>query len=1581
MLQPEILALQECPSDVQLEDLRPVYVLVGATRAHAGYVQLYVKNDIVARKLDVGSCRAPAVFAHVSIGCENLVVVAAHFTANAKGDLRDEREGPDGRLEQMRAIEKALARGGHTTFVLLGDLNVRQDEARELFAVGEWRDAAYSGKSFEPRCNDFTGDVARSGRASSAQGYCFDRILFKGALCVQAYLTGTSRRFAQGRPYCLSDHYGVYGLMDVHACHGVRGQLPVREARRVDLGKLRDIEKERLKGNVRLQEKAAIEADYAAQQRVNEAQIQEALRERRRAVKLRHERRSKLCDALNGEGSLFAGSASVSFRAQAAVPLAPAEHGIAPYDGLLGAGRVAAWQEGCKGWPPLRGYSSVVRAVECAVQLFHRLLPVAVWLEEHAARGLCEGACRTCALQQCRQDMEARGDGGVGFPARRLHAPAEELKLGRLSCADYLVWLLHDLRRCERAHDLSVVGPQCEDITHVDRLFGFWEEVRKVCTICGQTTASFRPSTSWRVSLQGHAAPEASVTELFLQSCAATEDASQKCCSRVCCLRSSDPVLHRVQRRMATRPNVLLVQVDRGDGHAMGAQDRRPVRAEEQLELAALGHSNLELAGALYDYGTEKSLCACRDAEGSFWLFGGRDEPLCLGPDLADVLVGRVALVVYQRPGGAADFAGARSNVAKPAAGGVRGVAATDLQAKAGAAGARAAKRGLPERDAQLQDLVVMARSCYVSKGTFRDLYFRSAEVNVAKLCVRWENSRSQVSQVLCAVTMCASVDDVKVGRCVVDRVVLFLLVEPPFGPVEQFARFVKLCMRTRVRSDEEFQHLAALAASQSSRQSAAQQMALSTKERAAEKKRAQQMALSSKERAAEKKRVAAAAEARQQQEARQAGFDRLLGTIGGVSPASAAGSSNAGSVQRGRSFAAPETHSLENRPCSAVASSSSATAAKPIQGSRQLGLFSVRRGAGHRDAQADVVSPGSVGAGRATGSASRRAPSAPQRRTRSDELIGLLQRGDIGEIIVDTVVWVLGGRGLALACLNDDWSQGWHGWTELIDQIYDLSDVPDDVFLVQAMEYAQIKLRAFLVIAAQNRDIPGRTDDERLVEVRRQHGLRPGYGEVWGRNDCCADTLLQLLIEHGVLAGTITPAERDIACGLNRDALMISGHPPRNYRGEVDKRAYLEVERHAEPTVRFFEEHFRGRQTGGIPADGIEVVAYSRFDTDDDRRPPVRLRICAGRGMRRVGGPLVVSMYNRSGRGFIGCHYDPLFPGARRVGRVGRVPSGGVALEPVIQELRGEREGAAKLRRIQEAELWGDEMVLEGPGAEDGDVAEAVQRSLETAEHDAVGEAVRLSLESLDGHGTTAGGTYAPSGSAGVTVAAAAPSEPGAALPGAASSSSVDEQRVRPTQASEPSAAEGFARSARRRVGQQLDWERPLRRHGALVGDECEELPTALGRMVLSDSEDVGEVDVPARVRRLVRRSESEVSLGHADAELASRFGRVQMPGQATEPQDPAGGAGQQPELASEAHMLAAASSVCAHGPPDHAVGGAACVVEGATMAGVAGRGHGEPRARGRGRARGPARVEVAEPRRSSRLASRRAEGERRAK
>ena len=47
---------------------------------------------------------------------------------------------------------------------------------------------------------------------------------------------------------------------------------------------------------------------------------------------------------------------------------------------------------------------------------------------------------------------------------------------------------------------------------------------------------------------------------------------------------------------------------------------------------------------------------------------------------------------------------------------------------------------------------------------------------------------------------------------------------------------------------------------------------------------------------------------------------------------------------------------------------------------------------------------------------------------------------------------------------------------------------------------------------------------------------------------------------------------------------------------------------------------------------------------------------------------------------------------------------------------------------------------------------------------------------------------------------------------------------------------------------------------------------------MVLSDTEDACDVNVATRVRRVLRRSESEVSLGHADGELASRMVRVGM-------------------------------------------------------------------------------------------------------
>ena len=153
---------------------------------------------------------------------------------------------------------------------------------------------------------------------------------------------------------------------------------------------------------------------------------------------------------------------------------------------------------------------------------------------------------------------------------------------------------------------------------------------------------------------------------------------------------------------------------------------------------------------------------------------------------------------------------------------------------------------------------------------------------------------------------------------------------------------------------------------------------------------------------------------------------------------------------------------------------------------------------------------------------------------------------------------------------LNAEWSVDWHGWTELIGQIAELTtervqrlavcDAADaqaieNDFMEEATAFVQAKLRQFYVLSDQNSPIPGRTDAERCGELRVQHGLVKQHGEVWGRNDCCADSLLQLLIEHGVLARTIDAGGRNVACQANRNALCaapdalkpkaIDGTPP----------------------------------------------------------------------------------------------------------------------------------------------------------------------------------------------------------------------------------------------------------------------------------------------------------------------------------------------------------------------------------------------------------------------------------------------------
>ncbi len=91
--------------------------------------------------------------------------------------------------------------------------------------------------------------------------------------------------------------------------------------------------------------------------------------------------------------------------------------------------------------------------------------------------------------------------------------------------------------------------------------------------------------------------------------------------------------------------------------------------------------------------------------------------------------------------------------------------------------------------------------------------------------------------------------------------------------------------------------------------------------------------------------------------------------------------------------------------------------------------------------------------------------------------------------------------------------------------------------------------------------------------------------------------------------------------------------------------RAFLQHDVHAEPTVRFFMDWFalRGQKLRVLPVAGILLVVRSRFDSET--LPPASVTICLGDGSGE-GGPVLFEMYNVTGGGISGTHYDPLFPG-----------------------------------------------------------------------------------------------------------------------------------------------------------------------------------------------------------------------------------------------------------------------------------------------------------------------------------------------
>ena len=198
-------------------------------------------------------------------------------------------------------------------------------------------------------------------------------------------------------------------------------------------------------------------------------------------------------------------------------------------------------------------------AIDFAVQSLLRLLPVALWLDGHAK--LCADAggsraCIVCALRSCRGDFGKQLGQTMQLPRFSLGYTATAGQAVHREPVEYLLRLLDAMRSREVALGNAVLGSDGRGVSHVDRLFQFWREKRRECLCCHQKSVFFEPGWVWRVSTVGFEAAEVTVQELYLSSCAETMvDAP--------CARCGRMQSHREQQRLASLPNMLLVQVMR----------------------------------------------------------------------------------------------------------------------------------------------------------------------------------------------------------------------------------------------------------------------------------------------------------------------------------------------------------------------------------------------------------------------------------------------------------------------------------------------------------------------------------------------------------------------------------------------------------------------------------------------------------------------------------------------------------------------------------------------------------------------------------------------------------------------------------------------------------------------------------------------------------------------------------------------------------------------------------------------------------------------------------------------------------
>ncbi|MCP4036209.1 MAG: hypothetical protein GY733_04675, partial [bacterium] len=429
------------------------------------------------------------------------------------------------RRRQLAVIVKSLRAQAK---VVMGDLNVSDGEARDLCELHALCDADYASMSWNPAASQYYGPD----HGYVGPGYRFDRVLCSGAAWSHAFLVGHEWKFEGGEKFRLSDHYGVFAVVDVHAAYSAANEADamVAGARRGMVAGRRDDLAAHERVVVAANEAAGQEERRLQAQRLSDEELKKQLRARRREEEQRRKALQALRDVLYGPTGCFGDAVE---ELQGAVPeaLVRADDLELPgVDGISGAEAALAWSRLVQGrYPRMLGLcnpDSRRSFAICVAQVLLRVPAMAVWMTVHerscgaaASTGGEASSCILCSLWRTRDQLGLRA-----VPDVLLHLADVGTEYKERQERDVAVFaqrFLHAARTVERDAGRCAPWGSETSATHVDRLFGFWVEARSRCSGCKRTETWFESEDVLSLALPADLGRRSTLHELYLRSCAA----------------------------------------------------------------------------------------------------------------------------------------------------------------------------------------------------------------------------------------------------------------------------------------------------------------------------------------------------------------------------------------------------------------------------------------------------------------------------------------------------------------------------------------------------------------------------------------------------------------------------------------------------------------------------------------------------------------------------------------------------------------------------------------------------------------------------------------------------------------------------------------------------------------------------------------------------------------------------------------------------------------------------------------------------------------------------------------------------